>query len=44
MSIAFNFSYPLGMLCLALAAYLIQPWRDLSLALTVPSFLLVIHL
>uniref|UniRef100_A0A182QZY2 Major facilitator superfamily (MFS) profile domain-containing protein n=1 Tax=Anopheles farauti TaxID=69004 RepID=A0A182QZY2_9DIPT len=44
MSIAFNFSYPIGMLCLALAAYLIQPWRDLSLALTVPSFLLVIHL
>uniref|UniRef100_A0A182RHY7 MFS domain-containing protein n=1 Tax=Anopheles funestus TaxID=62324 RepID=A0A182RHY7_ANOFN len=44
MSIAFNFSYPLGMLCLALAAYLIKPWRDLSLALTIPSFLLVIHL
>lgn len=44
MSIAFNFSYPIGMLCLALAAYLIDPWRDLSLALTVPSFLLVIHL
>ncbi|XP_035891142.1 organic cation transporter protein-like [Anopheles stephensi] len=44
MSIAFNFSYPVGMLCLALAAYLIGPWRDLSLALTVPSFLLVIHL
>uniref|UniRef100_A0A182NL70 Major facilitator superfamily (MFS) profile domain-containing protein n=1 Tax=Anopheles dirus TaxID=7168 RepID=A0A182NL70_9DIPT len=44
MSIAFNFSYPIGMLCLALAAYLIQPWRDLSLALTIPSFLLVIHL
>ncbi|XP_058130471.1 organic cation transporter protein [Anopheles ziemanni] len=44
MSIAFNFSYPLGMLFLALAAYLIQPWRDLSLALTVPSFLLIIHL
>uniref|UniRef100_A0A182JN64 Major facilitator superfamily (MFS) profile domain-containing protein n=1 Tax=Anopheles atroparvus TaxID=41427 RepID=A0A182JN64_ANOAO len=44
MSIAFNFSYPLGMLFLALAAYLIHPWRDLSLALTVPSFLLVIHL
>ncbi|ETN63189.1 organic cation transporter [Anopheles darlingi] len=44
MSIAFNFSYPLGMLFLALAAYLIPPWRDLSLALTIPSFLLVIHL
>ncbi|KFB42101.1 AGAP003303-PA-like protein [Anopheles sinensis] len=44
MSIAFNFSYPLGMLFLALAAYLIHPWRDLSLALTVPSFLLIIHL
>ncbi|XP_055630552.1 organic cation transporter protein isoform X2 [Toxorhynchites rutilus septentrionalis] len=44
MSIAFNFSYPIGMLILALAAYLIQPWRDLSLALTIPSFLLVIHL
>lgn len=44
MSIAFNFSYPIGMLILALAAYYIQPWRDLSLALTIPSFLLVIHL
>ncbi|XP_055585439.1 organic cation transporter protein [Uranotaenia lowii] len=43
MSIAFNFSYPIGMLILALAAYLIHPWRDLSLALTIPSFLLVIH-
>lgn len=44
MSIAFNFSYPIGMLILALAAYYIHPWRDLSLALTIPSFLLVIHL
>ncbi|XP_053689888.1 organic cation transporter protein [Sabethes cyaneus] len=44
MSIAFNFSYPIGMLILALAAYYIDPWRDLSLALTIPSFLLVIHL
>nr|XP_029716263.1 LOW QUALITY PROTEIN: organic cation transporter protein [Aedes albopictus] len=44
MSIAFNFSYPIGMLILALAAYYIHPWRDLSLALTIPSFLLIIHL
>ncbi|XP_058811839.1 organic cation transporter protein [Topomyia yanbarensis] len=44
MSIAFNFSYPIGMLILALAAYYINQWRDLSLALTIPSFLLIIHL
>ncbi|XP_058450230.1 organic cation transporter protein [Malaya genurostris] len=44
MSIAFNFSYPIGMLILALAAYYINSWRDLSLALTIPSFLLIIHL
>lgn len=44
MSIAFNFSYPIGMLILAAAAYYIKPWRDLSLALTIPSFLLIIHL
>ncbi|KAL1390317.1 hypothetical protein pipiens_012432 [Culex pipiens pipiens] len=29
---------------LAAAAYYIKPWRDLSLALTIPSFLLIIHL
>lgn len=44
MSIAFNFSYPIGMLILAAAAYYIKPWRDLSLALTIPSFLLIFHL
>ncbi|XP_065072547.1 organic cation transporter protein [Ochlerotatus camptorhynchus] len=44
MSIAFNFSYPIGTLILALAAYYLHSWRDLSLALTIPSFFLAIHL
>lgn len=44
MSIAYNFAYPLGMLYLAGSAYLIPKWRDLQLALTIPSFLLFIHL
>lgn len=36
MGVAFNLSYPLGMLYLALAAYFLPEWRDLQLALTVP--------
>ncbi|CRK89407.1 CLUMA_CG003157, isoform A [Clunio marinus] len=44
LSIAYNFSYPLGFLFLAFAAYITPHWRDLSLVLTIPSFLLIIHL
>lgn len=44
LSIAFNFSYPLGILFLAVAAYIVPKWRYLQLTLTVPSFLLIIHL
>lgn len=44
LSIAYNFAYPLGFLFLAFAAYNLPKWRDLQLALTIPSFLLVIHL
>lgn len=44
LSIAYNFSYPLGFLFLAAAAYYLPNWRDLSLSLTIPSFLLIIHL
>lgn len=44
MSIAFNFSYPIGMLILAITAYNVNPWRDLSLVLAIPPFLMLIHI
>lgn len=40
MAIAFNISYPLGMMYLAAAAYLLSDWRQLQLALTVPVVVL----
>lgn len=43
MSIAFSASYPIGMVILAITAYLIQPWRDLQMTLTIPSFLLILN-
>lgn len=43
MSIIFSVSYPIGMIILALAAYLVHPWRHLQLALSIPALLLVIH-
>ncbi|XP_017856177.1 PREDICTED: organic cation transporter protein [Drosophila arizonae] len=43
MSIAFSASYPVGMILLAIVGYLIQPWRYLQLALTMPSLLLILN-
>lgn len=43
MSIAFSASYPVGMILLAIVGYLIQPWRYLQLALTIPSLLLILN-
>ncbi|XP_060648149.1 organic cation transporter protein [Drosophila nasuta] len=43
MSIAFSASYPVGMIMLAITGYLIQPWRYLQLALTIPSMLLILN-
>ncbi|XP_034487324.1 organic cation transporter protein [Drosophila innubila] len=43
MSIAFSASYPVGMILLAITGYLIQPWRYLQLALTIPSLLLILN-
>ncbi|XP_034662428.1 organic cation transporter protein [Drosophila subobscura] len=43
MSIAFSASYPIGMIILAIIGYLIQPWRHLQLALTIPSLLLILN-
>lgn len=43
MSIAFSASYPVGMVILAITAYLVQPWRDLQMTLTIPSFLLILN-
>jgi len=42
MSIAFSMSYPIGMLILAMLAYLIHPWRYLQLALSIPALLLFV--
>ncbi|XP_036673347.3 organic cation transporter protein [Drosophila suzukii] len=43
MSIAFSASYPVGMIILAVMGYIIQPWRHLQLALTIPSLLLILN-
>ncbi|XP_017047168.1 organic cation transporter protein [Drosophila ficusphila] len=43
MSIAFSASYPVGMISLAIMGYIIQPWRQLQLALTIPSLLLILN-
>ncbi|XP_030376321.1 organic cation transporter protein [Scaptodrosophila lebanonensis] len=43
MSIAFSASYPVGMILLAIAGYLIQPWRYLQLALSIPALLLILN-
>lgn len=43
MSIMFCVSYPFGMLFLALAAYLVHPWKYLQLTLTIPGFLLILN-
>lgn len=42
MSIAFSASYPIGLILLAAAAYLVPQWRYLQLTLTVPAFLLIV--
>jgi MFS family permease len=44
LSIAYNYAYPLGFLYLAGAAWIFPEWKVLSFVLTVPSFLLIIHL
>ncbi|KAI8123043.1 hypothetical protein FF38_11699, partial [Lucilia cuprina] len=43
MSIAFSASYPVGMIILAVAAYLVEPWRYLQLTLTIPALLLILN-
>lgn len=43
MSIAFSMSYPVGMIILALSANFLHQWRQLQLALTIPSFLLIFY-
>ncbi|XP_036324369.1 organic cation transporter protein isoform X1 [Rhagoletis pomonella] len=43
MSIAFSASYPIGMILLAVAAYLVPQWRYLQLTLTVPALLLILN-
>ncbi|XP_065354205.1 organic cation transporter protein [Calliphora vicina] len=43
MSIAFSASYPIGMIILAVAAYLVEPWRYLQLTLTIPALLLILN-
>lgn len=43
MSIFYSAGYPLGMLALALLAYLIPDWRHLQIALSVPAVVLLYH-
>uniref|UniRef100_A0A1A9WB67 Major facilitator superfamily (MFS) profile domain-containing protein n=1 Tax=Glossina brevipalpis TaxID=37001 RepID=A0A1A9WB67_9MUSC len=43
MSIAFSSSYPVGMILMAAAAYLVEPWRYLQLTLTIPALLAIIN-
>ncbi|KAI9584726.1 organic cation transporter protein [Glossina fuscipes] len=43
MSIAFSASYPIGMILMAAAAYLVEPWRYLQLTLTIPALLAIIN-
>ncbi|XP_037945811.1 organic cation transporter protein [Teleopsis dalmanni] len=43
MSIAFAASYPIGMIFLAIASYLITSWRYLQLTLSVPALLLIFN-
>uniref|UniRef100_T1PCT3 Major Facilitator Superfamily protein n=1 Tax=Musca domestica TaxID=7370 RepID=T1PCT3_MUSDO len=44
MSLAFSGSYPIGMMLMALASYLIEEhWRYLQLSLTVPAMLLILN-
>uniref|UniRef100_A0A6M2DXK0 Putative synaptic vesicle transporter svop n=1 Tax=Xenopsylla cheopis TaxID=163159 RepID=A0A6M2DXK0_XENCH len=43
MSIVFNLSYPIGMLILAVTAYYVPQWRDLQLAISLPTVLLLFH-
>ncbi|XP_054088411.1 organic cation transporter protein [Zeugodacus cucurbitae] len=43
MSIAFSASYPIGMIILAAAAYLVPQWRYLQLTLSVPALLLIVN-
>lgn len=40
--LALNIAYPIGMLYLALSASFFNNWRDLQLALTVPTLFLVV--
>lgn len=42
MSILFSLSYPIGTILLAIAAYLVQPWRYLQLTISLPALLLII--
>lgn len=43
LSIFFTVSYPIGMAILALAAYLVHPWRYLQWTLSLPALLLIVH-
>lgn len=43
MSIVFNLSYPIGMLILAATAYHVPQWRDLQLAISLPTVILLLH-
>lgn len=41
---ALHLAYPLGMLYLAGAAFMLPAWRELQLALTVPAVYLLVNI
>ncbi|KAL2740284.1 solute carrier family 22 member 6-like [Vespula squamosa] len=42
--VMFNMSYPVGMILIAIIAYYIREWRVLQLYISMPSFILILHM
>ncbi|KAF7418175.1 hypothetical protein HZH68_000828 [Vespula germanica] len=42
--VMFNMSYPVGMILIAVVAYHIKEWRLLQLYISLPSFILILHM
>ncbi|KAF7411863.1 hypothetical protein HZH66_000759 [Vespula vulgaris] len=42
--VMFNMSYPIGMILIAVIAYHIREWRLLQLYISLPSFILILHM
>lgn len=44
LGVMFNESYPVGMILIAIIAYYIREWRLLQLYISMPSFILILHM